>query len=482
MWARRRLDIGWLDLGFALLACIVRGKGSAAPLGARLESSWGGDAPALVCLSVRTGFDLLLRALALPRGSEVIMSALNVPGMFRIVEENGLVPVPLDIDPERLAPSPDDLRRAVTPRSRVLVIAHLFGSRPDLAQLNEVAREHGLVVVEDRAQAYDGVPGGLPPECDVAMYSFGTIKTATAIGGALLTIRDESLAARMAAMASDMPAQSRWRYLVRLLKYAGAKALSYRLPFGLLMRLLGFARVDPDAWLRQTVRGFDDRAFLAAIRQRPCAPLLALLERRLQRFDPVPRRRQRQRGEMLATLLGPGYPIAGAAANQTYDLVPVRVANPERATAALRAHGFDAAVRGSMAVLGRSAGGEPAAASRLLRETVFLPLDAAMPDREVRRMAEAVRADVAPLRGRGIRARGADAEGEVRAGRIGKGLEGPRAVRRRCSRRAGLLRLRRGCPARTRGSSHSRCRRRARRRGNSHRSARSRSRVGSRSR
>lgn len=420
MWPRRRLDIGWADLGFALLACFGRGEGSAACLRGRLESAWGGDAPALACLSVRTGFDLLLRALALPPGSEVIMSAVNVPGMFRIVRENGLVPVPVDIGRETLAPSPDEVRRAITPRSRVLVTAHLFGSRPDLGRLNRIARERGLVAVEDRAQAFDGIPAGLPPGCDVAMYSFGTIKTATAAGGAMLAIRDTSLAAAMAAAERDLPRQSRRRYLARLLKVTGAKALGYRWPFGLLMRLLDLARANPDAWLAGTVRGFDERGFLPAIRLRPSAPLLALLERRLRRFDPAPGLRQRQRGGRLAARLAPDHPVAGSAANQTFDLVPVCVADPRRTAAALRAQGFDAAVRGSMSVLARSGGGEPASARRVLKETIFLPLDAAMPESEVRRMAAAVRADAS---------RPEAGASETGAGHVQADADGPRRER-----------------------------------------------------
>ena len=58
-----------------------------------------------VFLSVRTALDLLLEAWALPRGSEVLMSAVTIPDMVAIVRHHGLVPVPVDLDMRRLAPT-----------------------------------------------------------------------------------------------------------------------------------------------------------------------------------------------------------------------------------------------------------------------------------------------------------------------------------------------------------------------------------------
>jgi len=79
-----------------------------------------------VCLSVRSGFDALLAALALPAGAEVLTSALTIRDMTRIIEAHGLVPVPVDLDMRRLAVRPEDLARAATPRTRAV---NGFGTR-----------------------------------------------------------------------------------------------------------------------------------------------------------------------------------------------------------------------------------------------------------------------------------------------------------------------------------------------------------------
>ena len=371
LWPRKRLDISWSDFCYGGFRCLWPGGGRSK----RIESLWTIDGHAIMCLSVRTGFDLLLQALRLPKGSEVLMSALNVPGMMRVVEENGLKPVPLDVDGDGLCPTIEAVRQAITPQTCVLVTAHLFGARLNLAELNALARQRGLLVVEDRAQAFDGVPFAMPPQCDVAMHSFGAIKMATALGGAVLTVRDADLAERMRVIQSRYAKQPRRRYLLRLVKYSALKALGGRLPFSALAHALTWAGIDYDAWLKKQVRGFEESQFLRQLRQIPCAPLTDLLARRLRRFSPDRANDQRKRGLELAARLGAKFPTAGKDAERhAFDLFPIRVGNPKRTLASLRRCGFDACTHGSMTTVKAPQGRpdlEPARAQRLLEEIVF---------------------------------------------------------------------------------------------------------------
>ena len=391
MWIRRRLDIGWTDIAWACSRCLFP-SASTANARDRLEAEWGGETEAVACLSVRTGFDLLLRALALPPGSEVLMSALNVPGMFRIVEAHGLVPVPLDLGPS-LTPSPQAVRDAITPQSRAIVVAHLFGARANLSSVHALAQEHGLLLIEDRAQAFDGLPTAAPEGCDAALYSFGTIKTATAFGGAMLTIRDSALAERIRDLERTLPPQTRSAYLARLLKYAAAKVLTGQRTYANLLKALASAGRDPDAWIQTAAAGFPAEALLTAIRHRPSAPNLALMERRIQHFNPTRAEHQRARGTRLAASLGDQLPVAGNPTTHTFDLFPLRLGNPKAVQAALRKSGFDSTARGSMTTA-PCPKDNPAAttnAERLLNEILFLPLYPAIPDEELNRMANVVR-------------------------------------------------------------------------------------------
>ena len=62
---------------------------------------------AIVTLSVRSMLDLYLQVKNYPKGSEIIMTAMNIPDMIRIIREHGLIPMPVDIDVGTLAPSLD---------------------------------------------------------------------------------------------------------------------------------------------------------------------------------------------------------------------------------------------------------------------------------------------------------------------------------------------------------------------------------------
>ena len=96
MWPRKQLDIGWTDLAFGLLQVVAAHARPAAD--AVVGDGWVPAEEAIVSLSVRTGWDLLLAALELPAGSEVITSAVTIPDMVRIIEHHGLVPVPTDVE------------------------------------------------------------------------------------------------------------------------------------------------------------------------------------------------------------------------------------------------------------------------------------------------------------------------------------------------------------------------------------------------
>ena len=91
-----RLDAGWLDLFSGLIDCVMPVKRSTALAAA--AQSWSRKEDFLITLSVRSAFDLAPRAIQLPVGSEVLLSALTVPDMVRIVHLHGLVPVPVDTD------------------------------------------------------------------------------------------------------------------------------------------------------------------------------------------------------------------------------------------------------------------------------------------------------------------------------------------------------------------------------------------------
>ncbi|MGH7143296.1 MAG: DegT/DnrJ/EryC1/StrS family aminotransferase [Planctomycetota bacterium] len=392
MWARKRLDIGWTDVVVGFLRNLL--PGNAARRAARLESRLPDPARALACLSVRTGFDLLWQAQALPAGDEVIFSAVTIHDMPRIAAEHGLVPVPADLDLTTLAPNLDALAAALTPRTRALVVAHLFGTRLDLTPYVAFARAHGLLLIEDCAQAWAGPGFTGDARADVSMFSFGTIKSATAMGGAVLYVRRPELLARMRELHAAYPPASRAWFARRLIKNSFMMAVSLRPWYGLFVGLCRLAGQDYDRVVNGSVRGFPGPEFLARIRKRPPTALAALLDRRLTGYNRARLDRRTQLGRRLLERLGPGAPCPGAAQPaHNFWVFSVQSADPAALIRRIFTAGFDATQGQSLCAIEPPAGREalaPENGRRLLREVVFLPLYPALTDRALERLAAAV--------------------------------------------------------------------------------------------
>lgn len=389
MWARKRLDIGWPDLAIGLMhSCFLWDRRA---IQRKIERAWSDSDDVLACLSVRSGFDLLLEELNLPRGSEVLLSAVTIWHMVDIVEQHGLVPVPVDLDLTSMAPKADAMRRAITPATRAVVVAHLFGSRFPLEPIVEVAKEHGLLVIEDCAQAFAGRQYGGHPEADVSMFSFGPIKTATALWGGVLRVRDGQMLQRMRARQADYPVQKRRSYLRRLVKCAALKACCTRPVFGAMMRACRVMKRDHDRLINESVRGFRGPGLLQRIRQQPSTPALALLARRLRKFNGRRLADRASKGELLVQMLKDHVVCPGtAAAPHTHWVFPILVDDPDQVIALLRESGFDATQGQSLCVVAPPAERpdlEPCAARDAMARIVFLPLYPEMSKRAVRRMA-----------------------------------------------------------------------------------------------
>jgi perosamine synthetase len=389
-------DISVADLLFALRSCL-RARDSGAEQ--RVLDAWAGGKSGLACLSVRSAFDLTLEALAFEPGDEVAVSAITHPDMVRVLEAHGLRALPVDVDPDTLTPRADLLERLIGPRTRALLVAHLFGARADLEPLAEVSRRHGLLLIEDCAQSFRGPDDTGSPLADISLFSFGAIKTATALGGALVRVEDPALLARMRGLHDQWPHQKRREYAVRVLKFVGLVALARPRAYWLFERTVRLARKDFDSFLANAVKGFPGPALLSRIRRRPSTALLALVERRLRLFDRSRLGRRERLGEYVAdglpkSLFHPGH----AAIERTHWVFPVVAPDRARLTTSLRRSGFDAAsATSSLAAVPAPADRPelvPENADRIMSDIVFLPLYPELDEAELDEMLAAVaRAD-----------------------------------------------------------------------------------------
>ena len=393
MWVRTQLKIGWLDLLSGLAASFTAHDRQAELTAAEAYFSNTGDT--IAAYSVRSGFDLLLQALDLKPGDEVIFSALNVRGMVKIVKDAGLVPVPVDLDLAHMGPSVERLKAALTARSRVFAVAHLFGTRLDLAPMFELAKAHGLTTVEDCAQAFNGrnYPGS--PAADVNLFSFGPIKTATALGGALVRVKDAELRKRMRALQFQYPIQPDAKHRKRIVQFMGLKFLTARPVLSAIYRFYQAKGQDYEDKLADRVRDVAPLKTAKNMRFQPSATMLHLMNRRLARFDMEQVSARQRKGERLRNLIGTSVvQPAQDNAHHDYWVFPLLVSEPRKFIEALRKEGFDAADLPRSQHIAAPQDRpelEPRTAAGVMRDLIVVPCYDQMPDSELVRQAAVIK-------------------------------------------------------------------------------------------
>ena len=374
IYPRHRLDLAGGDVLTGLRTTLL--SPDPAALEAAVLQAAGLTDRGLVCLSVRSAWDLLLQVLAWPTGSEVIVSAITHPDMVTILQSHGLKAVPVDLDLATLAPRVEDLEIEYTPRTRAVLVVHLFGGRIDLRPVADFARRHDLLLVEDSAQAFAGTDSLAPSGADVSMFSFGMIKTASAVGGALMSVGDAELRSSMRKEQDGWPAQGRVGYAVKLAKAGGLAVFNDPRRFAVLYRVCRRLGLDLDSMINTSTRSFAaGEALRARIRRRPAAALLAVLCRRLGMVDQDRLARRAAMGDELRAGLPAAYLHPGdELLRRTHWLFPVLAPEPHALVAALGAAGIDVSTGTSnLVAVPHEDGSVPECAGRLMSSIVYLP-------------------------------------------------------------------------------------------------------------
>lgn len=359
---RQRLDISWAQLAAAL-------RDRPGDARAEIATAWP-ERAAVAFLSARTAFDALLQVLAIRPGDELVMSAVNADFMGDIARMHGLRVVPVDIELDTLAPSPRAVAEAVTDRTRLILIAHLFGARVDISAYAGIAPV-GALLVEDCAHAWGGgYRGGAP--ADVSLFSFGPTKRRTALGGGVAAFADATLAAKCAALeATYEPLPETW-FGVRAAKHAGIKLAGAPAVYAAVLHGLQLATGDADRIIGAAARDFSSGDFIERLRRRPPRLLLALLSRRLAEPENDALRIAAAREVLDGLDAAMALPGAAAPAHH-YWLLPILANDPAGAVLDLRAKGFDATRSAVRLRAFETQQHRAPSARRLLDRVVYLP-------------------------------------------------------------------------------------------------------------
>lgn len=155
------------------------------------------------CIGVANGLDalhLILLGYGIGEGDEVIVPSNTFIATWLAVSQTGATPVPVDPDEATHNIDPAHIESAITPRTKAIMPVHLYGLPAEMDAINEVARRHGLRVIEDAAQAHGARYRGRRAGSlgDAAGFSFYPGKNLGALGdGGAITTDDALLADRL---------------------------------------------------------------------------------------------------------------------------------------------------------------------------------------------------------------------------------------------------------------------------------------------
>ena len=158
---------------------------------------------AIGCGNGLDAINLSLKALGIGEGDEVIVPAHTFVATALAVSYTGALPVFVDNEPLACNIDPSKIEAALTARTKAILPVHLYGQMAQMEEIADIAKKHGLHVVEDAAQAHGAMRNGKRPGAwgDMACFSFYPGKNLGAMGdaGAIVT-NDEVLEKKLRAL------------------------------------------------------------------------------------------------------------------------------------------------------------------------------------------------------------------------------------------------------------------------------------------
>lgn len=123
---------------------------------AELEK-YSGSKHVITCANGTDALQIALMALGLKSGDEVIVPAFTYVASAEVIGLLGLTPVMVDVDSKTFNVTVENIRKAISPKTKAIIPVHLFGQSCDMEPIMKLAKEYGLYVIEDNAQAIGSV-------------------------------------------------------------------------------------------------------------------------------------------------------------------------------------------------------------------------------------------------------------------------------------------------------------------------------------
>jgi perosamine synthetase len=250
----------------AVMRVLESGQLAQGPVVAEFEKElarWFGVKHAVAVSSGTTGLHLALLAHGIGEGDEVITAPFTFIASANSILYTQAQPVFVDVEQDTFCMDPALVEAAITPRTKAILPIHLYGHPAAMTELNEIARRHGLLVIEDAAQAHGATVHGKKVGAlgNTAVFSLYPTKNITSGEGGFVTTDDDAIAASVTMLRQHGESE---RYHHQVLGYNFRMTdLCAAIGLAQLPRLEGFnaARRRNAAVLDAGLSGIDGLAF-----------------------------------------------------------------------------------------------------------------------------------------------------------------------------------------------------------------------------
>lgn len=225
-------------------------------------NSYIGSVRSVTANSWTAAAHLALEAIGIKEGDEVIVPSLTFTATAEIVCYFKAKPVIVDVQPDTLNISPEEIEKSVTPRTKAVIPVHYGGQPCDMDEISDIALKYNLKVIEDAAHALPAFYKGrkIGSISDATCFSFYATKTLATGEGGMITTDSDEIANRCAIMRLHGINKDAWkRYTAEGSWYYEVIAPGYKYNFTDIQAALGLAQ------LKKVEKLWDMRKELAAL-------------------------------------------------------------------------------------------------------------------------------------------------------------------------------------------------------------------------
>lgn len=186
----------------------------------------------------RVGIYLAVKSIIEPQKNEIILPAYTIYDVVNMVLAGGGRPVFCDVKRKTANIDPEQIVKHITPNTRAVLVPHLHGLSAEITEIRKICDEHGLILIEDVAQALGGSYDGhtLGAVGDISVFSFGRAKNINAFFGGAISVSKEDFKAPIEKELAAWPVESKVKLLNRII----LTSVSYLATTPLLFNLVTF--------------------------------------------------------------------------------------------------------------------------------------------------------------------------------------------------------------------------------------------------